>query len=96
LDTATTVPPAITPVLWEMWRRAFENPHRLAEQGTDSAFRWKVPEGGASPYATEEEQQIIRDAVGADHIGHIDAEGYMPERLLHIDDSIHLSSFGDL
>jgi hypothetical protein len=93
LDDAdhTSVPAAVTPVLYQMVRRAIENPHSLSEEGTDSVYRWKVPSGGEHLYATDEEAEIIRDAVGTAGIGGIDMEGYLPPRL-HVDDTFFINS----
>jgi len=97
LDEATheTVPVAVRRVAYEMVRRAVENPHGFTTEGTDTVFRWQVAEGQDTLYATEEEAEIIRGAVGLGALSGIDMTIDLPERLLYpYRNQIH-TMFGD-
>ena len=85
LDNAdsTTVPPAVLRVAYEMVRRAIENPHALTQEGTDTVYRWQVAEGNDSVYATDEEEDIIRGAVGAGRLDGVQMDSYLPEHLYY-------------
>jgi hypothetical protein len=97
LDDATpaTVPAAIVPVIVKMIRRAIDNPAAIAEEGSDSTYRWRAVEGATDIYATDREEEIIRGAVGLPGIGCVELEGYLPPRL-RADDTLFLRSMGDL
>lgn len=80
LDDATheTVTGTIRLVIFSMVTRAINNPRGVTAQRIGD-----YQEQGSRPvYATEEEQQLIRSAVGTSAVGEVELTSDLPQRLL--------------